>query len=148
MRDALNFLTSTAHIAAGGQTLTVQAVSSNDINLGAASKQPGLSGRQLYVHIRVAVAAHANDATCAARFELVHDSVALVAGAVDVILATNSLVGADLVAGAQIVFTIPPGVFQQFMGWQWSPSEAWNEDTLQVISWIDDVAPDELTIVS
>lgn len=149
MRDALNFLTSAADVLLGGQALSIQAVSSNEIDLGAASKQPGLGGRQLYVHILVAVKAAVADDANTGRFELVHDAVSLVAGAVDVIAATNLLTGTDLTAGAHIIFPIPPGVLQQYLGWQWSPVDVWaTSNEVQVISWVDDVAPNQLTVVS
>ena len=144
MRDSLNFLTTAA-----GQALTIAAISENDINLAAASKQPGLSGRQLYVHILVTVAAAGADAAKTAVFALVDDTVALVSAAATqrILLATRSLTGAQLVAGVHIVFPIPPGVLQQFFGWQFTPSVAFGAG-LKVVSWIDDVAPDELTVVA
>lgn len=144
MRDALNYLTTHT-----GQALTVAAISEKDINLGAASKQPGLSGRQLYAHILVSVAAAGADAAKTAVFALVDDSVALVSAAATqrILLATRSLTGAQLVAGVHIVFPIPPGVLQQYLGWQFTPSAEFDAG-LTVISWIDDVAPDELTVVA
>lgn len=140
MRDSLNFLTTSS-----GQALTTQLVSENDINLAAASKQIGLGGRQLYVHILVTVAA--GGMASGARFEMVDDTVTIATGTCRVILATNLLAVGDLTAGAHIVFPIPPGVLQQYFGWMFTPvSEA--ATGLTVVSWIDDVGPMDLTVVT
>ena len=140
MRDALNFLTTTS-----GQALTTAVVSEQDINLAAADSQVGLSGRQLYVHILVTVAA--GGMASGARFELVDDSVTIATGTARVILASDLLTAANLAAGAHIVFPIPPGKLQQYFGWMFTPvSEA--ATGLTVVSWIDDVAPADLTVVT
>lgn len=149
MRDLLNMLTKAATIATGGQALTSAAISENDVNLGAASKQPGLSGRQLYVHILVSAAAHADNAAHTAVFALVDDTVTLVSAAATqrILLATRSITGAKLTVGVHIVFPIPPGVLQKFLGWQFTPSTSFTA-ALKVISWIDDVGPNDLTVIA
>lgn len=149
MRDLLNMLTKAATIATGGQALTSAAISENDVNLGAASKQPGLGGRPLYLHILVSAAAAAGDAAKTAVFALVDDTVTLVSAAATqrILLATKSLTGAVLTVGKHIVFPIPPGVLQKFVGWQFTPSASFGSG-LKVISWVDDVAPNDLTVVT
>lgn len=144
MRDALNFLTAQA-----GQALTATAISVNDIDLAAASKEPGLGGRQLYVHILVTVAAAAGDAAKTAVFALVDDSVSCVSAAATqrILLATRAITGAKLTAGVHIVLPIPPGVLQKFLGWQFTASASFGSG-LKVVSWIDDVGPNQLTVIS
>lgn len=149
MRDALNMLTKATTVATGGQALTAAAISENDVNLGAAGKQPGLGGRQLYLHILVSVKAAAGDSAKTAVFALVDDTVTLVSVAATqrILLATRSITGAKLVAGVHMVFPIPPGILQKFLGWQFTPSADFSAG-LKVISWIDDVAPNDLTVIA
>ncbi len=137
MRDALNFL-------ATAQALTTEAVSENDINLASAGKQMGLGGRPYYMHILVTTLA--GGMASGGNFEMVDDD-AQGLGSHRVIQRTNQLAAGDLAAGAHIVWTIPPGVLQQYLGWNWKPvNEA--STGLVVDSWIDNTGPDELTIVS
>lgn len=144
MRDALNFLTTAA-----GQALTASAINESDLNLAVAGKQPGLSGRQLYVHILVTVAAAGGDAAKTCTFALVDDTVTLVSAAATqrILVATRAITGAKLTVGVHIVLPIPPGVLQKFFGWQATMSASFGSG-LKVVSWIDDVAPNDLTVIA
>ena len=130
------------HILAAAQAWTVDAISENDINLAAISKELGL-GRPLYVHFLSTVAA--GGAASGLRLAIVDDSVTIAKATSRIIIQTGILTVAQVPINRHICLPLPPGKLQQYLGARVIPvSEAITGLKFNV--WIDDVPPRALTI--
>ena len=132
------------HILAAAQAFTTDAVSENDLNLAAASKELGLGGRPLFVHFLTTVAA--GGAASGVRLAIVDDTVTIATGTSRIISETGILTAAQLAINREWCLPVPPGKLQQYLGARVIPvSEAITGMTMNI--WIDDVPPRALTIL-